>query len=101
MKLIRENIAKRIAQEDPQLVTQVCNKEEYLTFLKLKLSEELSELKETNYSDLSEYADVLEVLETLAEQNGLSFNKIIEAKNKKLHQEGDLRLGLIFKNNQK
>jgi predicted house-cleaning noncanonical NTP pyrophosphatase (MazG superfamily) len=101
MKLVRENVAKRIISENPLQITQACNSMEFLVFLKLKLSEELQELKETNYSDAMEYADVLEVLETLALQHGLTFEKLLEAKNIKLQTEGNLKRGMLFNNAKK
>jgi len=97
MKLVRENIAKRILAEDATQISQASDNTEFLMFLKLKLSEELDELRESNYSDVNEFADVLEVLETLAEQHGLSFSKILEAKHNKAQVEGDLKRGLIYK----
>jgi len=101
MKLVRENIAKRIYSEDPSTITKPCNQDEYDLFLKLKLSEELDELKQSKYTDISEYADVLEVLHTLMNVSGISWEQVLEEKRRKANIEGSFSSGFIYKNNLK
>jgi predicted house-cleaning noncanonical NTP pyrophosphatase (MazG superfamily) len=98
MKLVRENVAKRIYKETPEKITQPCDQDEYNIFLKLKLSEELGELRDSKYADISEYADVLEVLHTMAISTGLDWNKILDRKDEKLRTEGSFSSGYIYKN---
>lgn len=96
MKIVRENVAKRIMNEDSKKISKVYDQEEFMTFLKLKLSEELIELRESDYKDLSEYADVLEVLETIMNLNGVRFQDALDAKERKSLAEGTLKEGYLY-----
>jgi|SRR5882672_5414682 len=97
MKLVRDRVADRIKSEDETKISVVCNNQEFFDFLKLKLAEELTELKNSKYSDPEEYADVLEVLETLMEIKGFDLYTILKIKHDKQAKEGSLRGGNIYK----
>jgi predicted house-cleaning noncanonical NTP pyrophosphatase (MazG superfamily) len=96
MKLVRENVAKRIMNEDSKQISKIFDQDEFMTFLKLKLAEEIIELKNSDYKDLSEYADVLEVLDTIMFLNGTTFEAVLDVKERKTLTEGSLKEGYLW-----
>lgn len=57
-------------------------------YVEKKISEELLELKETDYTDVSEYADVIEVLIRMATLHDISEADIQEERLRKARERG-------------
>lgn len=91
MKLIRDKIKITDAE------TFVPDEPLGLALLHLKLEEELSELKESNFSDIEEYADVIEVLIALAGRRGIPENELFATRHKKLIEKGGFSSFLVLK----
>ena len=85
-KLIRDHIYG-VNYSDPEVVEELCPVEAY-QYLKEKLTEEISELIESDYKDVNEYADVLEVLMTLARYNNIKWHRVKTARKLKLQERG-------------
>ena len=82
MKLIRDDIPGM----PDDAWDEVCPVEAY-DYLKLKLTEEIDELIESDYKDKDEYADVIQVLKTLARYNNLEWSRIEVARKIKLKKK--------------
>jgi predicted house-cleaning noncanonical NTP pyrophosphatase (MazG superfamily) len=83
MKLIRDNIPGI-----PDDRWEEVDKKTAYEYLKLKLDEEVQELKESEYKDLYEFADVVEVLYELARKAKITPKDIEIARIVKLKERG-------------
>jgi len=67
-KIIRDDLEKEIDKDRLSFTT---SKDEHIHYLIEKITEELTELKESDYEDVREYADVFQVLYSLAKLKGI------------------------------
>lgn len=93
-KLVRDRIPEIIRADGGRCVTETLAKEEYLTMLDLKLTEELKEYQESG--SLEELADLLEVMHAVAEARGSSMAEVEAIRLRKREARGgfDRRLML-------
>lgn len=95
-KLIRDTLARDIAEREPDAVFQSDAFKETgakKAALWTKLREELNELQQSGCSDLTEFADVLEVLDCLAGANGYTLSDILAEKERKVQERGSFAEG--------
>lgn len=81
-KLVRDHIPSLC--KNPE--TKILNDADYAAALKLKLTEEVGEYLRD--STIEELADIIEVVEALAENQGSSFNEVMEFKHRKQSRNG-------------
>lgn len=82
-KLVRDKIPQQIAEDGANAIFRIASETEYSEYLEQKLTEELSEYRESE--DPDELVDIYEVLLALAEKHGWSktqFDKKATAKRK-------------------
>ena len=91
-KLIRDKYVDIIEAER----LSNCDEEALPTLLIEKLSEELTELDESEWQDVNEYGDVLEVLYAIAKFNGVSIEDINHARIVKAEKYGKFNEGLLL-----
>jgi predicted house-cleaning noncanonical NTP pyrophosphatase (MazG superfamily) len=94
MKLIRDKYVDKIPSE--QLRTNVTDGV-FNIYLEKKLTEELTELEDSDYVDAEEYADVIEVLYAMAKRNGISRDLIEKIRLDKLERLGGFENGILLK----
>lgn len=84
-KLVRDNNVQKNEARDVITKFHKLNHEDYLSALRLKLHEEALEVAEAKtYEEMvEEMGDLLEVFETLAQKNGISFQDIKSAQQRK------------------
>ena len=88
-KLVRDNIPWICKNNGQTPDTKILNGEEYTSALKAKLYEEVEEyMLDCNIEEL---ADIIEVIEALAENQGSSFEEIMELKQHKQKKNGAFR----------
>lgn len=94
-KLVRDRIPEIIESSGKRAVTRVAGDDEYLHYLRRKLSEEVDEYMASE--DAEELADILEVVSALGRQAGVSLSKLIEIADDKRRARGgfDGRILLI------
>lgn len=92
-KLIRDGYQKSI---DTNKLSKVQSKEELISYLTLKIKEELNEIIESDYKDIEEYADIIECIYSLAMINDILPNDIEKARIKKKMDKGGFEKGLIL-----
>ena len=81
-KLVRDNIPLICERNGQTPVIKILDGESYTSALKAKLYEEVEEyLSDCNIEEL---ADIVEVIEALAQNQGSSFNEVMEFKQNKL-----------------
>lgn len=99
MKLVRNKVPDIIRAEgrSPQIM-YLPNQAARITFLEMKLLEEVDELVETETEDelLEEMADLLEVLYTLAGEYDISPDDIQSAANEKAKRLGGFEDGVVL-----
>lgn len=93
-KLIRDRIPEIIAKTGNTAQIRVLSDEEYADALERKLTEEVSEYLESHAP--IELADVLEVVQALAENQGISFDKLLRMKAEKQRSIGAFRKKLFL-----
>ena len=75
-KLVRDRIPEIIESSGKRAVTRVAGDDEYLHYLRRKLSEEVDEYMASE--DAEELADILEVVSALGRQAGVPLSRLIE-----------------------
>jgi len=85
-KLVRDNIPLICEKNGQTPKTRVLDDEEYASALNRKLKEEVREYLMSN--DIEELADIVEVVEALAENQGYSFEEVMEIKQNKQNKNG-------------
>ena len=85
-KLVRDRIPEIIARSGKHCRTEVLTDEDYLLLLDEKLSEELSEYRESGA--LEELADLLEVMEAVVAARGYTWQQLQAVKEEKKAARG-------------
>jgi len=85
-KLVRDNIPQIIENNGQSAKTVILDDEKYTAALEKKLKEETREYLQSK--ELMELADILEVVEALAENQGSSFDEVLELKKQKQEKNG-------------
>jgi len=85
-KLVRDNIPSICEKNGQTPETIVLDDDDYASALNKKLEEEVREYLVS--SDLDELADIVEVVEALAENQGSSFEEVMEIKQNKKNKNG-------------
>lgn len=96
MKLIRDSIGEHIQKNEPGTALRIANRNEIPLLLEDKLTEEISELKQSRFRDINEFADVFEVLAALALVNGFSEADITKARKTKNATTGSFKKGFVL-----
>lgn len=84
-KLIRDKMAFNL---NPIELEHCDDREELIKLYTLKLSEEIEEIKNSNYKDIMEYADLIQVTLSLASINGFKFDDVMKAMEEKFNLKG-------------
>ena len=94
-KLVRDKIPEIIAQKGGHATCRILSQEEYHTYLKAKLEEEVGEFQRDN--NLEELADIMEVVYSLTRSLGYSPADLEALRQDKWEQRGgfDQRILLI------
>ncbi len=100
-KLVRDKIIEKIEQNGETAIYRVLPEEEKLEYLKIKLSEEMSELTEAiELKDpkkvLEESADILEVIIAINSYFGVSFDELINTREYKKNVRGSFEKGIFL-----
>ncbi|MBE5906116.1 MAG: hypothetical protein E7277_04870 [Lachnospiraceae bacterium] len=86
-KLVRDKVPEIMKSEGAVVQYQIMEDKYYRQELFLKLREEARELMDDPH-DIEEYADILEVLDCIMKLHGISFDAVMETKEKKRLQKG-------------
>ena len=93
-KLVRDNIPAIIAANHQTAVFSEIPEEEFLPYLKSKLSEEVEEFLTSEAID--ELADILEVLHAILKQQGVSYTELESLRAKKAGTNGAFEKRLLL-----
>lgn len=98
-KLVRDAIPEVIEKTGKEYSTRILEKDEYYAEVKKKLTEELTEYKESksNEEAIEELADILELIHAATKIHGSSFEELEKVRNAKAEKRGgfDKRIFLI------
>jgi predicted house-cleaning noncanonical NTP pyrophosphatase (MazG superfamily) len=89
-KLVRDNIPSIIKESGKKPIVRIASEQEMIDLLKEKLSEECLEVRKAYSKKMlkEELGDVLEVLISLAETKDISWEEIVNKKDKKAEKRG-------------
>lgn len=93
-KLVRDNIPDIIQASGKTPITYIATHEEYEKALLDKLSEEVSEFRESESPD--ELADILEVVDAICEFRGLEKDELQQIKETKAKKRGKFSKRIIL-----
>lgn len=84
-KLIRHKVIENLKEGEWEWIDDPA---ELNKLYALKVLEELEEIKNSDHKDIMEFADLIQVTTAWAQQNGFSYNQIIQAMNMKFDKSG-------------
>lgn len=91
-KLVRDKIPQIIKEAGDEYETRVMGKKEFRKRLREKLVEEAQELLNASKKDLKdELADVLQVIKSIAEFEGIGFEKVEQERKEKEKKRGSFK----------
>ena len=93
-KLVRDKIPHIIKADNQVPVTRIANSEEYLSLLKQKLQEEVSEFLESE--EHVELADILEVMHALCASKDISMEDIEVLRQEKFAKRGGFSSRIVL-----
>ncbi|MFD1039354.1 phosphoribosyl-ATP pyrophosphohydrolase [Virgibacillus byunsanensis] len=89
-KLVRDRIPEIIENTGKDFKTEILNQDRYISELKKKLKEEVTEYQETttNEDAVEELADVLELMHALSRVHGTSIDEVEQVRKDKAAKRG-------------
>ena len=93
-KLVRDRIPEIIKADGKRCTFSVLSEDDYISYLDVKLNEELIEYQESKSID--ELADLLEVIRAVAKARGSSIDEIEAIRIKKADERGGFEKRLIL-----
>ena len=98
-KLVRDKIPQIIAQNGGKAHTRILSPEDYHTYLKAKLDEEVGEFQKDN--NLEELADIMEVVYALTQSLGCSRAELEALRQNKYDQRGGFEQRILLISSEK
>ena len=93
-KLVRDNYPAIAKKKGETMNCHVATPPEYKELLRKKLSEEVKEFLESE--EPIELADILEVVRSIAREKGLTFQSILDLRDKKRKEKGGFDKRLVW-----